>query len=686
MKLLRLTLDNFRAFYGRQVLNLDVTTGKPAVLIFGNNGAGKTTLLNAFTWALYGTFSDDVEQQHRVIHDKAWAEAPFGTPVSGSVKLEFEHDGTLVSVLREVSALKDGEEQTAVPPRLVVTEVRHGESVKLENGQERIEKILPQGLRRFFFFNGERMEKMFTGDENNDQVKEAIKTLLGLESIERAINEHLPTASKRLAREIGKSGDSRLQQLTQEQEDLERQKLAVHDQRLKVSADVASYRRQVEAMERALRENKQAAPLQRARQKIDKQIADELEKLKGIQIRKRELLSKGGFLAFTGGIDQTVIELAEGMRRRRELPAGIQRDFIDGLIEGGFCMCGTPVPPGTPAFQELDKRRYNAGLADVESRWMYVSGQMKHLGEAREALLEELRQAAQDIQSCEETIGRYDAEKSEIDRQLEGVDVQDVQRLEQGRKEYDEKRVEGMATIQRLDERLVDLDKEIETVKRRFHSAQVADEASRRVQRQVTLVNDVLEAFRQLLELQTEDVRRQLDTKVKEVFSRIFLKSYSPQLTDSFELQLTTEEGAVAIRSTGENQILGLSFVGAVSETAKNLHDRKGKKENRHMLGEGGIYPVVMDAPFGNLDVTYQEEISRALPHLTSQIITMLSRSQSRPKVLENLQGAASRMYVLRSVTPNRNTREETIEINHKPVPYVTHGDFEHTILEEVTV
>ncbi len=51
---------------------------------------------------------------------------------------------------------------------------------------------------------------------------------------------------------------------------------------------------------------------------------------------------------------------------------------------------------------------------------------------------------------------------------------------------------------------------------------------------------------------------------------------------------------------------------------------------------------------------------------------------------MENLQGAATRMYVLRTVTPNTNAAQETIEINNRAVAYVTHGDFEHTILEEV--
>lgn len=684
MKLLKLTLENFRAFYGRQVLDLGVNDDKPAILIFGNNGAGKTTLLNAFGWVLYGTFSDDVEQQHRVIHDQKWAETAFGQPVSASVKLDFEHEGAVFSALREVSVTKDADEQSIQKPKLTVNEIRHGESDEVKNGQDRIEKILPEGLRRFFFFNGERMEKMFTGDENNDQVKQAIKTLMDIEPIERAITD-LPAVARRLAKEIGSGGDSRLQQLRDEQEQLEQRRTAIRDQEMKkVSADISSYQRQVEAMERALRDNEQAAPMQKARQKIDRQIKDEVAQLQERQARKRDLLSKGGFLAFTSGIDETVIDLAEGMRRRRELPAGIQRGFIDGLLEEGRCMCGTPATPGTPVYEELDRRRYNAGLADVEARWLYVSGQMKHLGEDRRTLLDELKQAAQDIQTCESRIAGLDAERSDIVRQLQGVDVQDVQRLEQGRKEYDEKRIEAMSLYRRLEEQVVQIEKDIETVKKRFNSAQVADAASRKVQRQVNLVNEVLDAFREALELKTEEVRQQLDAQVKEVFSRIFIKSYTPELTDSFELLLKSPAG-IAIRSTGENQVLGLSFVGAVSEIAKRIHHRKAKS-GEEFLGEGGIYPVVMDAPFGSLDLTYQEEISEALPKLTSQIVTLLSQSQARGKVMENLQGSATRMYVLRSVTPNRSAEEETIEINNRAVPYVSHGDFEHTILEEVTV
>lgn len=685
MRLLKLTLDNFRVFYGTQQLDLEVTPDKPAILIFGMNGAGKTTLLNAFTWALYGAFSDDVEHQERVINDHAWTQTPFGGGVSASVKVEFEHEGLLFTVLRTVTTTKNADEQVALAPKLIVTESERGVSTTVTNGQDRIQKILPEGLRQFFFFNGERMERMFTGDRT-DEVKQAIKTLMGLEEIERAIATHLPSASRKLSRQIGSSGDGRLQALMAEQERLEQHKLDVHKQLLQLSETAGGYEREVEAANQALLANGKAAPLQRQRAKLEVRLDELVTKRAERQEKKRELLARSSFLAFTGGIDNQVLDLAEGMRKRRELPAGIQRDYIDGLLEDGLCMCGRDLPEGSQARMALEERRYNAGLADVETRWMYLRGKAADLTLARADLLAKLRECVADIEEIESSIRKIDAEESDIARELEGVDVMDVQRLEERRKEFDRKRLDALQQHREAQSQLAELDEQIEKVKRQFHSARVQDEESKRIQRQVALVDEVLTAFQRILAVKTEEVRQQLDQKVKSVFGRICIKPFTPNLTPAFALELVNHSaGVAAARSTGENQILGLSFVGAVSELAKETHDRKQKTPDA-VLGGGGVYPVVMDAPFGNLDVAYQNDIAESLPKLTSQILTLLSKSQSRGMVLDHLGGAASRMYVLRSYITNTDADEDTITIHGRAYPYVSHGEFNHTVLEEVTV
>ena len=78
MKLTDIVLTNFRQFRGEQRFPLSTTSdGRTVTLLFGTNGAGKTTLLNAFTWALYGEMSQDVEEQERLITDSVWRQANF---------------------------------------------------------------------------------------------------------------------------------------------------------------------------------------------------------------------------------------------------------------------------------------------------------------------------------------------------------------------------------------------------------------------------------------------------------------------------------------------------------------------------------------------------------------------------------------------------------------------------------
>ena len=114
MKLERLSLTNFRPFYGAQELIFDHTSTKNVHIVFGANGAGKTTLLNAMTWVLYQELSGDFEQPGRLINDRAWEECKDGSTVDAMVELEFLHGSTRYIVKRVHRVRKEGEKQTVM--------------------------------------------------------------------------------------------------------------------------------------------------------------------------------------------------------------------------------------------------------------------------------------------------------------------------------------------------------------------------------------------------------------------------------------------------------------------------------------------------------------------------------------------------------------------------------------------
>ena len=100
---------------------------------------------------------------------------------------------------------------------------------------------------------------------------------------------------------------------------------------------------------------------------------------------------------------------------------------------------------------------------------------------------------------------------------------------------------------------------------------------------------------------------------------------------------------------------------------------------------QGGIYPVVMDSPFGSLDESYQKQISRAIPALAPQVVIFVSKSQGLNAVQGELAPRVGKEYVDVYYTPKEGA-SETIELHGKELPYIceARGDAEWAVLEEV--
>ncbi len=55
MKLSKVIIENYRGFYGKNIIEFDVEKkDKNINLIIARNDTGKTTFLNAIYWCLYG--------------------------------------------------------------------------------------------------------------------------------------------------------------------------------------------------------------------------------------------------------------------------------------------------------------------------------------------------------------------------------------------------------------------------------------------------------------------------------------------------------------------------------------------------------------------------------------------------------------------------------------------------------
>lgn len=191
----KLVLDNV-GLYGESTsfsLMPNRNRDQSIILIGGKNGAGKTTFLESVRLALYGkralglvTSQKEYEEYlaNRINRNNkklsASIELTFiyteaNQPTEYTIQRSWDIKNHILT--EKLNLTKNGEQVTSVPQ---------------EEWSNFLLELVPIGVSQLFFFDGERIQDM--AEDNNSALSEAVKTLLGIDLIEKLqldLNTHL---------------------------------------------------------------------------------------------------------------------------------------------------------------------------------------------------------------------------------------------------------------------------------------------------------------------------------------------------------------------------------------------------------------------------------------------------------------------------------------------------------------
>ena len=163
---------------------------KPVVLFGGKNGAGKTTLLDALRLGLYGkqsfegtiseaNYKEELKSRIHISRDGVHQ------PLNARIAIEFD-----IASQGQVSSYKIDRnwelKNSKIEERLRVfkdgllldeTETKHWPTF--------IAEIVPERLSQLFFFDGEKIKNIAEDISSNQSIATSIKSLLGLDIVER---------------------------------------------------------------------------------------------------------------------------------------------------------------------------------------------------------------------------------------------------------------------------------------------------------------------------------------------------------------------------------------------------------------------------------------------------------------------------------------------------------------------
>jgi len=693
MILHKLQLENFRQFFGTQAIEFATNRDRNITLIHGFNGAGKTALLNAFIWCLYGTgkTTPDFEDEDMLASEAALANAKDGEAITVRVRLTFKlSDRTIYVVDRSKTFVRRGTEIDDQPERLDLSIQKDGESQlgDVTNAkQQRINSILAESLYKFFFFNGERIE-WFASQAAYAEVEDGVKSLLDIKIFERSLG-HLQQTSRDLAQELKQHGGADLQAAVDLLERLKVEATNLEAIEKQLVSNIADLEAEKEKFEREQASMAELRLLTQQRETLRTNRKAEFGRLAERTAELSKRFSDDGYLAFAAGALNDTTEAVANARQRGELPAKIKPQFVKDLLEEKQCICGTKLDDNHPdEVACLKKWELNVGLAQHEEAVNQTSASVAQLLHRRARFFA-------DVDRLQGLRANLKANIRQINDQLDDVESKlgDPAAGDRAADLAEQiARVTGELIDRRADQKLntmaiTENKNGQEAADREVSRQQVADQAGELVRRRRNAVDKIAEVLEQIYELRKQDVREDLSTRIGKLWADAAIKDYEASLDEDFQLKLTKKVGGhiqpVRGASTGEKQVLALSFVGSLVDKARaNLADATAAGEE---VPRGGLYPLVMDSAFGSLEDEYREKVARWIPTLAPQVILLVSKTQWRDEVEREVRPRVGQEYVLELHSTKADTSRD-IEIEGQTFPYVvaTSDPYERTKIERV--
>ena len=631
MLLQSIKLENFRQFRNESIDFADGSNGKNVTIIIGENGTGKTTFAQAFFWCLYGeTEFSDKNMLNKVVA----SELRPGQEAKVQVVLKLKHGDVDYTLIREQIYRKDNSNR--IKPDNTVFDIAKKDAsgntsyIKKTACESEVKGILPKELSRYFFFDGERIEKMSKDISNGKKAADfadAVKGLLGLNGMYSAIQHFNPRVRTSVISSYESSYNSQSNAKIKEYTDIinrcnaEIEQIDARIEELDSEIETATARKTDKVKE--LKQYEEGEKLQEEREKLQRKIAA-AEKSKA---NVYKLMSKdfNGNLSsfFSISLIQRALELlSEKDFAGKDIPY-MHAKTIEYLLKQKVCLCGTHLDEGTIPYTKVKelidflppqsisttigdfKKESKRRAVDKKDLYGQLSDHMAVISQQDDDLIElrddlaivegklsggdvrdKVRAINHEIQLCDQTIAK---DRAERDRKI----------AERARKETERDRAD--------------------TERRNLT---LLDEANKKIEIYKTYAERIYKELMVEYSTSEEKIRTRLQTTINDIFKQIYNGGLYLEIDDKYHISVyvTDYEGDVET-STAQSISVIFAFITGIIKMARD--NRNSTDEDTKLLSSEP-YPLVMDAPLSAFDKRRIKTVCEALPETAEQVIIFI--------------------------------------------------------------
>ena len=299
MLLTKVVINDFGVYRGRNEFDFQTKPDKPIILCGGTNGAGKTTLFESIMLCFYGQNSFEQKTSQKQYHDRILRKIHryLGTKkaadeASVTIEFQFAHEEKIVEY-QVMRMWQNNDEKIDETFTIKKKKPSDEKFVKLDSIEESgwqvfVEQLIPKGIVKLFFFDGEQIQKIADEGEIDNHIKSSFDALLGLDLVKQLIDDIGLTLLRNSKGETKKILDE-INRLTKEKEESEEKRDDFQNKQVNLQTKIDFLQKQVDVQE--VNFKKIGGQFARNREELTIEKARLESKLENVEKEIRELCS-----------------------------------------------------------------------------------------------------------------------------------------------------------------------------------------------------------------------------------------------------------------------------------------------------------------------------------------------------------------------------------------------------------
>lgn len=627
MLLQTIELQNFRQFVNEKI-DFSTDPERNVTLIIGENGTGKTTFAQAFFWCFYGEtdFSDKIILNRSVIEKM--------TPDQKEtvrVAIRLTHGSAEYEIIRTQEYKKAYTNRVTAANTVLNVQVKSADGntryLKPLECESAIQNILPKELANYFFFDGERIEKMskeIASGRKSSGFSNAVVGLTGLKATLAALDHLSPTRTSsvmgKLTLEYRGDSDGKMQQLTKRigelQDELERITVRLSE----IDDEIESATTSRAQFEQDIKQFADGEKLQNERERLRRELED-VKRTKATFVKDICKAFNDGMPTFFGisMVKDALEVLSHSDFSGKDIPE-MHAKTIQFLLKRGTCICGTHFDPGTiPYNKVMELMDYLPPQSIGVTVGQFIKdSRMKYSRE--NDLLQQLKDKMALISTQTDKVEELKEDIAQISDKLDGADVREQVRKINGQITACTKIISARKDEQkRLLIRQGQCEEEKKQKENRRSELSLLDKNNQKIELYKAYTQQIYDELLAEYKEKEKNVRERLERSINEIFKSIYDGGLSLSIDEKYNISVyvTDFEGGVET-STAQSISVIFAFISAIIKMARDNQVENGDEAYSEP------YPLVMDAPLSAFDKRRIKAICSAIPETAEQVIIFI--------------------------------------------------------------